>query len=222
MKTFKPILSRAMTRAGGAAALDEMLPKPVSARKLKSVSDDRYLSSMSLRIFSAGLKHSMVAAKWPAFEDVFFGFDPRRVAGMPEDDVEALMKDRRLIRHWPKISSVPVNARAMLQIAQDTGGFGAWVAAWPADDIVGLWAEMGNRFKYLGGRSTPYFLRMIGKDTFVLTADVAKGLIAAGVVDRKPSGKRDLALVQAGFNQWAAETGLALCQLSRALALSVG
>ncbi|MFP6758174.1 MAG: DNA-3-methyladenine glycosylase I, partial [Alphaproteobacteria bacterium] len=73
-----------------------------------------------------------------------------------------------------------------------------------------------------GGMSTPYFLRMIGKDTFVLTPDVANGLIAAEVVDRKPSGKRDLALVQAGFNQWAAETGMALCQLSRTLALSVG
>ena len=222
MKKFKPILSRAIKRAGGEAALDELLPKPVSTRKLKSVSDDRYLSSMSLRIFSAGLKHSMVAAKWPAFEDVFLGFDPRRVAGMPEDDVEALMKDRRLIRHWPKISSVPVNARAMLDIAADAGGFGAWIAAWPEDDIVGLWAEMGKRFKHLGGMSTPYFLRMIGKDTFVLTPDVASGLITAGVVDRKPSGKRDLALVQAGFNQWAAETGMALCQLSRTLALSVG
>lgn len=221
MKKFKPIWSRAIKRAGGEAALDELLPKPFTARKLKSVSDDRYLSSMSLRVFSAGLKHSMVQAKWPAFEEVFLGFEPRRVANMPEDDVEALMKDKRLIRHWPKISSVPANANAMLAIAEEAGGFGAWIAAWPSADIVGLWAEMGKRFKHLGGTSTPYFLRMIGKDTFVLTPDVAKGLVDAGVVDRKPSGKRDLGLVQAGFNQWADETGLPLCHLSRALALSV-
>jgi 3-methyladenine DNA glycosylase Tag len=222
MKKFKPILGRAIKRAGGEAAFDEMMPKPASARKLTSVSDDRYLSTMSLRVFSAGLKHSMVEAKWPAFEEAFLGFEPRRVASMPEDDVEALMKNKALIRHWPKISSVPANAAAMLDIAKEAGGFGAWVAAWPGTDIVGLWAEMGKRFKHLGGTSTPYFLRMIGKDTFVLTPDVAKGLMDAGVVDRKPSGKRDLAAVQEGFNQWTEETGLPLCQMSRALALSVG
>ena len=76
MASFAPVLKKAAKRAGGAAALEDMLPSPVSARKIKGVSDDRYLSRMSLRVFSAGLKHSMVAAKWPAFEEVFFEFAP--------------------------------------------------------------------------------------------------------------------------------------------------
>ena len=37
---------------------------------------------MSLRIFRAGLKHSLVDAKWPAFEEVFAGFEPARVVAM--------------------------------------------------------------------------------------------------------------------------------------------
>ena len=222
MKKFQPILAKAIKRAGGEAAFEDLLPTPASNRKLKAMKDDRYLSIMSQRVFSAGLKHSMVEAKWPAFEEAFHAFDPRRVANMPEDELEGLMQDRRLIRHWPKISSVPANAGAMLTIIGEAGSFGAWIADWPTTDIVGLWAEMGKRFKQLGGMSTPYFLRWVGKDTFVVTPDVAKGLMAAGVVDRKPSGKRDLALVQEAFNAWAEETDRPLCQLSRALALSVG
>ena len=141
---------------------------------------------------------------------------------MPEPELEALMQDRRLIRHWPKLSSVAANARAILEISEEAGGFGAWLAGWPAEDTVGLWAEMGKRFKQMGGTSVPYFLRMAGKDTFMLTPDVTRALIEAGAATRKPSGKRDLARVQAAFNAWAAESGASLSAISRTLALAMG
>jgi 3-methyladenine DNA glycosylase Tag len=186
------------------------------------VPDDRYLSMISLRVFQAGLKHAMVAAKWPAFEEVFAGFAPAPVAAMHEERIEALMADKRLIRHLPKLRSVPANAQAILAIADEAGSFGAWLADWPVDDITGLWAAIAKRFKQMGGSSTPYVLRRAGKDTFILTNDVNKALIAAGVIDRKPTSKRDLASVQAVFNAWASESGRPLCHLSRIAALSVG
>ena len=222
MKRFKTFLDRATKRAGGASALEDKLPVPKSARGLRAIADDRYLSLMSLRTFSAGLKHSMVEAKWPAFEEAYLGFDARRVAAMSEAALEALMKDRRLIRHWPKISAVQKNAQAMLEVAEEAGSFGAWLAGWPESDIVGLWAELTRRFAQLGGSSAPYFLRMAGKDTFLLTPDTIKALTEAGVITRKPSAKGELAAVQGAFNAWAAETARPLCQLSRILALSVG
>lgn len=40
---------------------------------------------MALRVFRAGLKHSPVDAKWPAFEEVFFRFDPEKVVLMGAD-----------------------------------------------------------------------------------------------------------------------------------------
>ena len=61
---------------------------------------------MSRRIFRAGLKHSLVDAKWPAFEEVFRSFDLRRVRAMNDEETEALMNDRRVIRHWGKIKAV--------------------------------------------------------------------------------------------------------------------
>src|SRR6266568_6484304 len=78
LSPFAAILDAARTRHG-AAALDARLPTPKTPEQLKATPDDRYLSEMSLRIFRAGLRHSVVDAKWPAFEDVFDGFDPRRV-----------------------------------------------------------------------------------------------------------------------------------------------
>lgn len=222
MVSFAPVLKKAAKRAGGGAALEEMLPKPEPARKIKGVPDDRHLSQMSLRIFQAGLKHSMVAAKWPAFEEVFHAFEPRRVRAMNDEDLEALMGDARIIRHWGKIKSVRHNAAAMCDLADEFGGFGGWLAQWPETDIAGLWDDLKKRFKQLGGSSGPYFLRVVGKDTFILTPDVIRALNALGVAKGNISGKRDRAAVQEVFNGWMDETGRPLCQLSRILALSVG
>ncbi len=85
-----------------------------------------------------------------------------------------------------------------------------------------LWADLTKRFRQMGGNSGPYFLRMAGKDSFLLTVDVVHALIAAGVIAKKPTTKDAKAAVQAAFNHWADETGRPLCQISRILALSVG
>ena len=70
----------------------------------------------------------------------------------------------------------------MAEISAAHGGCGAWLAAWPADDIVGLWKELQTRFSQLGGASGFYFLRMAGKGTFILTRDTVKALNKWGAV----------------------------------------
>ena len=117
---FAIILDTARKRHG-AAALDARLPQPKTASELAATPDDRYLSQMSLRIFRAGLKHSLVDARWPAFEEVFSGFDPRRVRAMPDEAMEKLLGDARLIRHWGKLKSVRDNAAAMLASPVNSG-----------------------------------------------------------------------------------------------------
>jgi 3-methyladenine DNA glycosylase Tag len=217
--SFVPILEAARARVG-AAALEARIPQPLSAAALAAVGDDRYLSQMSLRIFRAGLKHGMVDAKWPAFEEVFFGFEPRRVRAMPDEALEALLTDRRLIRHWGKLKSVRDNAAAMMALAEEHGSFGAWLAAWPATDVVALWDELAKRFSQMGGNSGPSFLRMVGKDTFILTPSVTAGLKHWGAAAAAPKSRKDRQTVQGWFNSWAAETERPLCQLSLILAAS--
>src|SRR3546814_10057064 len=88
MQDYKWLHEYCLNRFGPAAALEARLPQPRSADELRNVSDDRYLSLISLRIFRAGLKHSLVDAKWPAFEQAFFGFDPEKVVLMGGEHIE--------------------------------------------------------------------------------------------------------------------------------------
>jgi 3-methyladenine DNA glycosylase Tag len=216
---FAPILEAARARHG-AAALEARMTRPLNAAEFEAVGDDRYLSQMSLRIFRAGLKHSLVDAKWPAFEEVFFGFEPRRVRAMSDEALEAMLGDRRLIRHWGKLKSVRDNAAAMLAVADEYGSFGAWLARWPTTEIVGLWEALAKRFSQMGGNSGPTFLRMVGKDTFILTHSVTGALQRWGAAQAAPKNRKDRAAIQALFNAWASETGRPLCQLSLILAAS--
>ena len=248
MRDYKWLHEFCLNRFGSAKALEAMLPQPRSDAELRALSDDRYLSLISLRIFRAGLKHSLVDAKWPAFEEVFFGFDPEKVVLMGAERLENLMQDARLIRHLGKLKSVPRNAQFILDVragrllgspssgaarhllpegeGHQTGpaahfSFGTLIADWPVSDIVGLWKYLAKHGSQLGGLSAPRFLRMVGKDTFIPTDDMVAALKAQGVIDKAPTSLKDLAAVQAAFNQWQAESGRPLCQLSVMLAHTV-
>ncbi|MGH6717787.1 MAG: DNA-3-methyladenine glycosylase I [Alphaproteobacteria bacterium] len=219
---FAAVVDRAIVRAGGPRALEAMLPKPKTPAQLRRVADDRYLSLMCRRVFRAGLRHAMVDARWRAFEHAFHHFQPGRVVLMDDEALERMMADRRLIRHWAKLRSVRDNAAAVRSVADEHGTFGRYLAAWPTIDIVGLWRDLGRRCSQMGGNSGPAFLRMAGKDTFLLTGDVVTALVGLGACRRKPATKSELHAVQAAFNRWSERTGRPLSQISRILALSVG
>ncbi|PWB32869.1 3-methyladenine DNA glycosylase [Pseudomonas sp. SDI] len=221
MRDYQWLHEFCLNRFGSAAALEAHLPQALSAAQLRAIGDDRYLSTLALRVFRAGLKHSLVDAKWPAFEQVFFGFDPEKVVLMGGEHLERLMQDTRIIRHLGKLKSVPRNAQMVLDIQQEHGSFAAFIAEWPLDDIVGLWKYLAKQGNQLGGLSAPRFLRMVGKDTFVPTNDVVAALVAQDIIDKQPTSQRDLATVQQAFNQWRADSGRPLCQLSMMLAYTV-
>lgn len=221
MRDYQWLHEYCLNRFGSAAALEARLPQPKSDAELRALTDDRYLSLIALRVFRAGLKHSLVDAKWPAFEQAFFGFDPHKVVLMGAEHLERLMQDARLIRHLGKLRSVPRNAQFVLDVQKDKGSFGALIADWPVTDIVGLWKYLARHGNQLGGLSAPRFLRMAGKDTFIPTDDLVAALKAQEIIDKAPTSQKDLALVQAAFNQWQAQSGRPLCQLSVMLAHTV-
>jgi 3-methyladenine DNA glycosylase Tag len=213
-------VEEAALRRHGPLGVDARLGVPKTADELAAMPDDRHLSLMSLRIFRAGLKHELVDRKWPAFEEMFRGFELVACARLYDEDYEAMVEDRRLIRHMGKLRAVRANAAAMLEIAGEHGSIGRWLGAWPVSDIVGLWDELGRRFQQLGGNSAAAFLRMAGKDTFILTDHVGRALARLGVVGGQVKTRVDRRRVQDAFNGWMEETGRPLCQLSQILAMS--
>ncbi len=222
MISFDKIRAEAEQAAGGADELAARMPALKTDTELRAIPAAEYFSAMSFRIFSTGLNQTMVRNKWPAFEEAFHGFEPSRVAFMTEDDIAGLMENTAIIRHLGKIHATHHNALALVEIAKQHGSIGDYIADWPVENIIALWDELKTRFKQLGGNSGPYFLRMMGKDGFILTADVVEALNRLKVVSGKLTSKTDRATVQAAFNDWHEETGLPHAHLSRILSIWKG
>ncbi len=223
MRNFDEIVAVAATRKGGTAVLDEILAKSrlSTPAVIAAISDDRILSQMTRCVFQAGFSWKVVDAKWDGFEVAFGGFDPHACAAMPEDRFDALLKDSRIIRNGAKILSVIANARFVLDLAAVHGSAAKAFADWPDADYAGLLDMLKNRASRLSGNAAMYFLRAIGKPSFIASRSVVAALIREGVLTKPPSGKRDLRAIQDAFNQWAAQSGRDLTAISRILAMSV-
>ena len=221
VKPFAAIHARAV-QYKGASELAALLPKPAPDAALQALGDDACLREMTKCVFRSGFVWQVVENKWDGFEAAFSGFNPKAVAHFADERLEAIAQDTAVIRHLTKIRATRDNAAFVLRIAQEHGSFGAFLAAWPSDDIVGLQQYLKKAGSRLGGHTGQYFLRFIGKDTFMFSKDVVRVLVSEGVVDKEPTSKKALAAVQDAFNTWREETGLPYCQLSRIMAASVG
>jgi len=220
MKSFESI-RKAAVKKHGQAELNQRFSKPKSGRSLSATTDDRYLSAMSKCIFQAGFVWKVVESMWPGFEEVFADFVPEDLLALSPKQVDAIKQDKRIIRNPQKIKAVFDNARFVARIAGEYGGFGKFLAKWPQDDLAGLWAKLSKEGSRLGGITGPRFLRYVGKDTFMLSPDVVNTLIAAGVIDKAPTGKAALAACHQAFARWHEESGRPYCELSIIAACSV-
>lgn len=221
MKDFDWIYHRALELKG--SELDDFLPQVKTEKQLLENNSAEYLSLISLRIFRAGLRHSVVDSKWPIFDKVFKGFSPIYVASLSDEALEAHMLQPGLIKHWGKMKALRHNAAWLLQLEREYDhGFASMIASWPAIDITGLWLHMKKQGQQLGGRSASAVLRMAGKDTFMLSQDVMVQLRALGVVDTVESttAKRDLKAIQQAFNVWHDQSGVPMAHISRLLSFT--
>jgi 3-methyladenine DNA glycosylase Tag len=223
MPSFKKIRERAAKRTGGEAVLDRLLGAKPDNAALAKVPDDRILSTMAERIFSAGFVWRVIEQKWPGFEEAFLGFEPRTLLFQPEDFWHELSSDKRIVRNGQKIMSVRENAAFVDRVSKEHGSFGKFLAAWPADDQIGLTAYLGKHGSRLGGATGQYLLRWLGCDTYIVSRDMAAALRDAGLdIAEAPTSKKDLRKVQDQINAWAKETGLPRMHISRILSMSIG
>lgn len=222
---FAKIRTLAAERKGGDAALDKLLgsQKPLTPKQLAKIPDDRYLAMMTRCIFQAGFNWKVIEHKWKGFEEAFHGFNPKGLAHLSPEQWDAYSEDTRIVRNGIKIRSVLDNAHFVWTVAEEKGSFGKVVAEWPASDQIGLMTWLKKEGSRLGGNTAMYFLRFIGKDSFILSNDVCARLRASGVeIAEQPTSKRDLKLVQEAFNHWHQETGLPYTTLSRIAGMSIG
>jgi 3-methyladenine DNA glycosylase Tag len=223
MKSFAEIRARAAGRKGGENVLASLLGAAADNSEVARLADDRILSAMTERVFAAGFVWRVIEQKWPGFEEAFLGFEPKRLLFQPDDFWHELASDKRIVRNPQKIRSVKENAAFVERVSRAHGGFGKFLAEWPADDQVGLMGYLGKQGSRLGGNTGQYFLRWVGWDSFIVSADFVAALRDAGLdIAPQPTSKGDLAKVQAQVNEWAGETGLPRRHISRILSMSIG
>lgn len=221
MKTFEQLYRHAAKRKGGQAALDKLIGKPKSAAALGRIADDRWLSQMTKCVFQAGFNWKVVENKWPGFEDAFDGFKPRTVAMYSDDDLDRLMRDTRVIRQWRKLKATRHNAQMMVDLADRYDSAAKFFATTPSTEFVNLLDTLKRQGAWLGGTTAQYFLRGIGKDSFILSRDVVAALKREKVIDRDPGSKASMKDIQNAFNVWLKQNGQSLTRISRVLAFTV-
>tara|TARA_R110002096_G_scaffold139439_4_gene293770 strand:+ start:277 stop:954 length:678 start_codon:yes stop_codon:yes gene_type:complete len=222
MRSFEDLMDLAIEFKGDRAAVEALMPAVKAADQIQAVGDDRILALMTRGVFQAGFSWKVIDKKWPGFEEAFEGFVPVRWKFMSDDDLDTLLKDTRIVRNGQKIVSVRDNAIFLCDLDDEYGSAANCFASWPQDDLISLLEMMKKRGSRLGGGTGQYFLRQLGKDSWVLSHDVVQALIREGVVDKMPTSKTAMRAVQSAFNDWATESARPFAHISRVLALSVG
>jgi 3-methyladenine DNA glycosylase Tag len=231
-ESFKSLFKRAAERKGGTKALELLLGKKILGKKLlddtaaqqnvAELSDDRILAAFTKQIFKSGFVWRVVENKWPDFEEHFFNFNIEKMLMMPEEMLERKAADPKIIRNYNKVKTIKANAQMIFEQQNDGRSFAQFIHDWPSEDIIGLWAHLKKHGQRLGGNTGPYALRLLGKDTFILSSDVEAYLRAQQIIDGGLQSKKSLTAIQAHFNKLQNESGYSLTQLSRLIAFSCG
>lgn len=120
-----------------------------------------YLEVMSRAVFQSGISWAVVARKWPGTKAALANFDPVTVADYTPDDIDRLMADDRLIRNRKKLEGIAANARAMVALDREYGGFERYLAS--HGDFEATVKDLRKRFTFMGELGCYYFLYVVGE-----------------------------------------------------------
>lgn len=132
--------------------------------------DDRLLFEMlTLEGAQSGLSWEIILKKREGYRNLFFNFDPVRVACLTDENLSAICQDNRIIRHRGKIFSVRNNAHIILKIQKQHGSFSNYL--W---DFVGGCIIKNNFSKW---EDVPSYT----KESIALSKDLKKrGMLYVG------------------------------------------
>lgn len=124
--------------------------------------DAELLERLALEINQAGLSWLTILKKREGFRRAFDGFDPDRVAAYGDADRARLLDDASIVRNRLKVDAVIENARRVVRMRDEHGGFAAWLDAHhplPKEAWVRLFRAT---FRFTGGEIVGEFLMSTG------------------------------------------------------------
>lgn len=138
-------------------AEEHTAPRRISPRSL-----DDYLEVMSKSVFQTGMSWSVVENKWPGIRAALEGFNVGKVARYDEDDIERLVHDKRVIRNRRKLEAIVHNARKMIELDMEFGGFRNYLRS--RHDFDATVRSLRAQFKFLGDTGCYHFLYVVGEE----------------------------------------------------------
>ena len=132
---------------------------------LRLESDADYLNLLTRKVFHSGFNKALVDRKWPAFEELFGGFDPAFVATMSEADQLLLATDTRIVRHRGKIAATIWNARQFRAISKAHGSWRDWLFSFRDKPYELCAAALTATLQRCGPNTAFYFLLEAGEAT---------------------------------------------------------
>lgn len=120
-----------------------------------------YFEVLTRAVFQTGLSWRSIALHWESYRREFCGFDVPAVAAFGEGDVERLLLAPGILHSARKIRATVANARAMLTLDRERGGFQTYLRSF--DGYEALSADLGRRFSFLGPMNAWYFLFRVGE-----------------------------------------------------------
>ncbi len=124
--------------------------------------DAELFERLVLEINQAGLSWLTVLKKRAGFRAAYANFDVDAVAAFGDADRARLLSDASIIRNRLKVDAAIENARRLVSIREEFGGFAAWLDAhhpMPREDWVRLFRKT---FRFTGGEIVGEFLMSTG------------------------------------------------------------
>ena len=92
------------------------------------VHEDRHLFEMLiLEGAQAGLSWETILKRRAGYRELFYHFDPAKVAAMSDEELEIILQNPKIIRNRLKVYGARQNAQVFLKIQQEFGSFDAYL-----------------------------------------------------------------------------------------------
>ena len=128
--------------------------------------DDTLFEVMSLQVFQAGLTWRMILNKRDEFRSAFGNWNIKTVAGFGPAEVASLLSGTGIIRNRLKIQATVENARTVLALQSEHGGFCNWFYnVLQGTEYPALQKMLRGTFKFMGPEISRMWLMASGRIT---------------------------------------------------------
>ncbi len=132
------------------------IPRQIQPEQLSD-----YLEVLSKSVFQTGISWRVVEQKWAGTREAFRGFDPTATSNLTPAELDELARDTRIIRNRRKVEAIVANARRMLELDQQHGGFRNYLRSHTSfEELV---KDLRRQFKFIGDTGAYHFLWVVGE-----------------------------------------------------------